>query len=72
MSVVPMPFMCGITTRLDLVGRLYHISVELDARHDRPLPVDDGCMSDDLLYRHMVICMDTGRMVDSYVGPHFA
>lgn len=44
-----------------------HLSIQTRATHDTP--DIDGVMVDNSIYRHLVMDLDTGELVDNYLGP---
>lgn len=50
-----------------VIGGCLHLSIQTRATHD----VDDadGVMVDNSVYRHIVVDLADGRLVDNYLGP---
>ena len=51
-------------------GDLLRLTIQLNKRNPDARPVPDGCVVDDLLYRHHGINLTDGTTSYDYIGPY--
>ena len=57
-------------TETETDGDLLRMTLQLQKRNLEPRPVPEGCVQDDLLYRHIGINLTDGTTAYDYIGPY--